>query len=238
MPDDRKYCVYRHTSPNGKVYIGITCQNPVRRWANGHGYRMNPYFQNAIQKYEWDNFTHEILCSDLTKEEACELEIELISFHKNNNDEDGYNISSGGEATSAGIKHSEDARRKMSECRLGEKHPFYGKKLSEEHRRKLSEAHKGYKPTPEECRQRSERQIGEKNHNYGKHLSEETRNKMRESHRKYVIVQMDMDGVVIATFPTTRVAATAIGGHATAIAAVCRGKHKSTAGYRWKYEQI
>lgn len=238
MPDDRKYCVYRHTSPSGKVYIGITCQNPIRRWAHGHGYRRNQYFTRAIKKYTWEAFTHEILFDGLTKEEACEKEIELIGFHRSNNDEYGYNISSGGEFPSSGRKLSNEEKQKLSECRRGEKHPFYGKHLSEEHRRKMSEAHKGYKPTPEECQQRSERQRGEKNHNYGKHPSEETRKRMSESHRKYVVIQMDFDGVVVATFPTTRAAALAVGGHATSISAVCRGKHKSTAGYRWKYEQI
>lgn len=26
------YSVYKHTSPSGKVYIGITKQKPVKRW--------------------------------------------------------------------------------------------------------------------------------------------------------------------------------------------------------------
>lgn len=236
---DKKYCVYRHTSPSGKVYIGITCQNPIRRWNAGHGYRYQQYFYRAIQKYGWDNFTHEILYSDLTKEEACEKEIELIRFHRSNDKNYGYNLSSGGEATNAGCKLSEEARKRISESRKGEKHPYYGKKLSEEHRQKLGDSHRGKHIWNETQRKQiSERQTGEKNHMYGKHPSEETRNKMRESHRQYTIVQMDMDGVIIATFPSTKAAAVAIGGHATAIAAVCRGKHKSTAGYRWKYEQI
>lgn len=33
------YCVYKHTSPSGKVYIGITNQKPTRRWREGEGYR-------------------------------------------------------------------------------------------------------------------------------------------------------------------------------------------------------
>lgn len=28
---DRKYVVYKHTSPSNKVYIGITCQNPPKK---------------------------------------------------------------------------------------------------------------------------------------------------------------------------------------------------------------
>lgn len=98
------YCVYKHTSPNGKCYIGITSNNPLIRWSNGNGYSGQPYFFRAILKYGWDNFKHEILFSDLTKEEACQKEIELIKFHKSNNPNYGYNISTGGEGSNSGSK--------------------------------------------------------------------------------------------------------------------------------------
>ena len=65
---DRKYCVYKHTSPSNKVYIGITI-NPKRRWNKSH-YKYNEHFNNAINKYGWDNFNHEILFSNLTIEDA------------------------------------------------------------------------------------------------------------------------------------------------------------------------
>lgn len=239
MPEDKKFCVYRHTSPSGKVYIGITCQNPIRRWAHGHGYRKNQYFTNAIQKYGWEAFTHEILFDGLTKEEACEKEIELIAFHRSNNDDYGYNISSGGEFAGTGHTLSEEVRKKLSESKKGEKHYLFGKHVSEETRQKMRESHLGKCVWDEEHRRQiSERQMGEKNHNYGKRASEETRRKMSESRRKYTIVQMNLDGEVIARYPTTKVAAVAVGGYATAIAAVCRGKKNKTAGYRWKYEPI
>ena len=38
----REYSVYKHTFPNGKVYIGITKQNPLKRWRNGTGYKGQP----------------------------------------------------------------------------------------------------------------------------------------------------------------------------------------------------
>ena len=44
------YCVYKHTCPNGKVYIGVTSQNPLRSWNNGNGYRGNEHFYRAIVK--------------------------------------------------------------------------------------------------------------------------------------------------------------------------------------------
>lgn len=98
------YCVYKHTSPSGKVYIGITMKNPLKRWANGLGYCRQSYFFNAILKYGWDNFTHEILYTGLTKEEACQKEIELIALYRSNQRKYGYNISSGGECPNKGSR--------------------------------------------------------------------------------------------------------------------------------------
>lgn len=73
------FCVYKHTAPNGKVYIGITGRNPLARWNGGNGYRNNPHFWNAICKYGWDNIRHEIIMSGLSKEESEQCEIMLIS---------------------------------------------------------------------------------------------------------------------------------------------------------------
>ena len=54
------FLVYKHTNKeNGKVYIGITSQEPKRRWQNGAGY-YGTYFYYAIQKYGWDGFEHDI----------------------------------------------------------------------------------------------------------------------------------------------------------------------------------
>lgn len=109
------FCVYMHTSPSGKIYVGITGQNPVERWQNGLGYRRNAYFYRAIQKYGWDNFTHEILRAGLSKEEACQLEISLIKKYRSNEKAYGYNITSGGEY----FRHSEDSKKLMSTRRKG-----------------------------------------------------------------------------------------------------------------------
>lgn len=90
------YSVYKHTnSKNGKVYIGITRQPVERRWQKGAGYA-NTYFGNAISKYGWDSFTHEVILTGLDKETACRVEIELISAYNANDREHGYNIAEGG----------------------------------------------------------------------------------------------------------------------------------------------
>lgn len=127
------YSVYKHTTPNNKVYIGITSVDVKQRWRNG--YKHNAYFSNAIQKYGWDNIKHEILFNGLTKEEACQKEIELIALYKSNQKGFGYNLSSGGESHE-GCKASEELRKKLSDAHKG-------KKLSEETKRKMAESRKG-----------------------------------------------------------------------------------------------
>ena len=53
------FCVYKHTCPNGKVYIGITSKKPEYRWGkNGIGYKKQPHFCRAIPKYGWGNIKH------------------------------------------------------------------------------------------------------------------------------------------------------------------------------------
>ena len=77
-----EYCVYMHTCPKGRVYIGITRNNPLKRWQNGTGYRTNEYFTRAIKKYGWENFKHEILFTGLSEKEAQEKEIQEREVRK------------------------------------------------------------------------------------------------------------------------------------------------------------
>lgn len=74
---DKKWILYRHTSPSGKVYVGITSKSVNKRWDGGRGYKTCIYFYNAILKYGWDNIKHEILFTDLEEKRAKSLEIEL-----------------------------------------------------------------------------------------------------------------------------------------------------------------
>lgn len=118
---ENKYCVYKHTAPNDKVYIGITCQNPLRRWHGGKGYINNTYFYNTILKYGWDNIKHEILYDELSKDEACKKEIELIAYYKSNNSDFGFNHSSGGQYGGFGThrQHSEETKQKIKSNHRG-----------------------------------------------------------------------------------------------------------------------
>ena len=132
------YCVYTHINKiNSKRYIGITCQKPEKRWGKeGKKYIDSPKFWNAIQKYGWDNFEHVILHKNLSKEQACALEIYYINLYKSNSKEHGYNITSGGdcpvctEETKAKISNAkighivtDETKKKQSLAKMGAKHP-------------------------------------------------------------------------------------------------------------------
>ena len=95
--DETKWKVYVHTSPSGKMYVGITSRDVRQRWQNGRGYIKNDHFYRAIQKYGWNNFEHEVIAENLTKDEACEMEKALIKKLKSNDYHFGYNLSAGGE---------------------------------------------------------------------------------------------------------------------------------------------
>lgn len=146
----RNWIVYKHTSPSGKVYIGITNQSPNKRWKNGMGYISSPYFFGAIVKYGWVNIQHKILYSDLIEEEAKDIERDLIKIYKEQNI--SYNITDGGDGV-VGIKYDREHRESLSRTmRLyynSHKHPLKGFKHSEESKRRMSDTQKERWSNPE-----------------------------------------------------------------------------------------
>lgn len=91
---NKNYCVYEHIFPNGKKYIGISC-DVEKRWRNGKGYETQPKIARAINKYGWENVTHNIIIDGISKEQAEMLEKYLIAELKTI--DKGYNTSTGGD---------------------------------------------------------------------------------------------------------------------------------------------
>lgn len=57
-----KHCIYKHTFPDGKVYIGQTISgNTEKRWQDGLGYQGQKKVFEAIVKFGWDNIKHEVI---------------------------------------------------------------------------------------------------------------------------------------------------------------------------------
>lgn len=230
MSITENYKVYKHTCPNGKVYIGITMNSLERRWQGGSGYRKHMYFYRAIKKYGWDNIEHKILFENLTKEQAEQKEIELIAQYKSNKNEYGYNIANGGNSkgktaeetkqkisdTLKGHHVTEETKRKMSEkakLRVGEKSPNFGVKMSEEQKKKISEKLKGMKLSKE----RIERMIGI--HSGDKHPLA----------RKIICVDTN------EIFPYMKAAATKYNIQLPNLVKCCKGERKKAGGFSWKY---
>ena len=218
------YCVYQHINrSNGKSYIGITKQVPEMRWGNdGANYKSSPHFWAAIQKYGWDNFEHKILAQGLSKDDACAMEIELISEYKTQNKAFGYNIMEGGSAPSI----PQEIRNVMSAKMRGNKNGV-DHKCSEEKKKKISDAQKGRKLTEEHKTKLSIAKKGKP------HVppSEETRRKISDSHKKNP-VYCEETGIV---YESIHDCARNLGLIATLVCKCCKGKIKSTGGYHLKY---
>lgn len=219
----KNYVVYMHEHrETGKKYIGITGMKPEYRWNNGKGYSSG-YFRNAIDKYGWDAFRHEILYTRLTKEEACKLEQELIAKYQSNNPEYGYNCSIGGEMSALGCHWSlrDETKRKMR------------KPKSEEHRKHISEARKGHgKPLSEEHK----RKISESEK--GRRLSEEHKAKLSgaNNYHSKKVGQYDMyTGKLFAVWDSTGQAAKELKISQQNINACCLRKRKTAGGFCWGY---
>ena len=249
------YSVYKHTSPNGKIYIGITAIDPEKRWKQGYSH--NRHFSMAIKKYGWENISSEIIASNLTQKDACEMEISLIKEYNSTNRNYGYNISTGGESGRLGVKASKESIEKMRAAKVG-------KKLTEEHKRKISESEKGKivsKETREKLRiantgkkhteetkrklskivtgrkvseetkkKKSMMNSGKGNPFYGRKHTEDAKRKVSEKHSKTVVCLETGE-----IFVSAKSASAFLGLSKTSVSEACRGKTKTAGGFHWKY---
>ena len=217
------YTVYQHKNKiNGKIYIGITSQKPEQRWGSqGCNYKSSPHFYSAIQKYGWDNFEHNILFTDLTKEQACLKEQELIKEYNSMNREFGYNSTSGGDI----FTMNEETKQKISQAMIGNQNGL-GHSCSEEKKEKISNAQKGRKFTEEHKQKLSE---AAKNRHVP--CSEEKKQILKEkSHKKSVYCE-ELDKI----FESVQECSRQLGIPATNISKLCNGRGKTLKGYHLRY---
>ena len=224
MIDSREYTVYKHTNIiNGKVYIGITKQKPYKRWGtNGCNYKSTPHFYAAIIKYGWDNFSHEILFSGLTKEEACEIEITLIKENKSQNRDFGYNITEGGDTPSM----PQEIRERLSKALKGNKNGL-GKIFTEERKKHISESLKGKKFSEERKKKLSLAKKG-KTH---KPISMEARKKIADKHKKKPVYCPELNQY----FPSIQECARQTKIEATRICRACKKNKGTVCGLHFMY---
>ena len=134
----KKFYVYIHTCPNGKKYVGLITTEPKKRWGlNGAKYKSNKHFYRAIQKYDWNNISHQVFEVDTLKE-MYYLEKYLIAYYHSNDPKYGYNKSEGGEKGPTGCKRSPEVKQRISD-------KLKGHKYSDEHNLKMRMSLKGMK---------------------------------------------------------------------------------------------
>lgn len=196
---------------------------PEKRWGiNGCRYKSSPYFYSAIQKYGWDNFEHIILFENLTKEQACIKEQELIAHFNSANREFGYNATSGGEI----FILNEDARRKKSISMLGNKNGL-GHPCSDEKKEKISKAQRGRQLTKQHKEKLSiaatQRKVP---------CSKEKREKLSQNypHKKKIYCR-ELDKV----FDSVQQCGKELGIPATNITKLCNGRGQTLKGYHLEY---
>ena len=112
--------LYRHLKPNGEVfYIGISNSNRKRAFQKGK-YERNIFWHNVVKKYP--EYEVQILSENLTWEEACELEIILISWYGRRDLGLGtlVNLTNGGEINTPSPKGIERIRNYMKNRKVSD----------------------------------------------------------------------------------------------------------------------
>lgn len=256
------HCVYIHTNNiNGKMYIGQTVHgnNPNKRWKYGDGYRTQKYFYRAIKKYGWNNFNHEVVASNLTKEEADNFEILLIKQLQTYDKQYGYNIVMGGPGN-LGYHISEETKQKRNKTM----EKYFSNPEYIQNMRDVAPKRTIYQFTIEGDFIRSypsameiERQLGILNATVSKcafgkipsvsgyiFLFEEDignimlrveRYRRSKKPRNEPIVQLNLDSVFIKEWPTAAAAGRELGINYKNINLVCRGKRHKAGEYKWMY---
>jgi len=176
--------LYRHLKPNGETfYIGVG--NKIRPYTKSD---RSDFWWKVVNKYDYEI---QILKTGLTKKEAYELEIMLISWYGRRDLGLGplVNLTNGGDGSNNVIV-SQETRDKLSKIHTGSKRSEETKRrmsekaklriFSEETRLKMSESAKKKIITKEHYDKIHTSRKGENNDMFGKTHSEETREKIRQ----------------------------------------------------------
>jgi group I intron endonuclease len=135
---------------NGKKYIGQSQQADIKnRWSAYRAMKKNSIgtvLLNALKKNGIDNFKFQIIC--ICFDEDCnQYEKDYIKKY-NTIKPNGYNMQDGGKNPSITCRKkivlTDEQKEKMKGRNKGEKHPCFGKPMSEEQKKKISESRRNF----------------------------------------------------------------------------------------------
>lgn len=172
---NKKYFGYIYKTINllsKKIYIG---QRKGKFDSSYFG--SGKLIKQALKKYGEINFSVKLLSTGVSRSNLNFLEIKFIKEYREYlGRENLYNLSDGGYQRNSGYSHSEEAREKMRQSRLGKIPWMKGKHHTEKAKRALSKANKGIKPSLEIRLKLSISNTGRKH-------TEETKKRISLSHR-------------------------------------------------------
>ena len=160
-----KGCIYIIISPSNSVYIGQTTNFKKRksRYKN-LSCKQQPNLYNSLMKYGFDNHLFVIIEDNIDRNLLNDVETYYISLYDSFNN--GMNLTSGGgcnhirseetinklkiaatgnknnvgKKNALGYKHTDDAKKRMSESSRNRESYWIGKSQSEEHKNKIAAA--------------------------------------------------------------------------------------------------
>ena len=214
-PKENHGFIYCYTSPSNKKYIGKTIESlKIRAGKDGKGYKNCTALMRAFEKYGYDNFA---------------VEKYYIQLYKTQNPQYGYNIKPGGAVEY--VANTCALKREVSRYSLEGTFIESFESIKECARRMEIP----YQAVSQNCR-------GEITH------YKDSIYKYKEDNCVVPVIakkthgrktgQYDLEGNLIAVFPSANDAARALGKPTTAgrnIRAVCEGKRITTFGYKWRF---
>lgn len=233
---------------DGKQYVGLT----TRKVEESNDYfGSGLYIRRAIKQYGKYNFKKEILEVCSNKKELGQRERYWVD-KLNTLVPNGYNLTDGGEI---GYVLTEEAREristKMKEYTLSSKNKKRGAKYSKSHCKNISKALTGRTLTEEHKKKVSKtlskkdphpnsvtalRQLNEQR--VGVARSEEVIEKIRKNQPgNLCVLQIDKKtGIMVAEYTSLSEASRQTGTQVSAISMCCKGKLRSSNGYKWQYK--
>lgn len=245
----RDWTIYRITNPNGRIYIGLTCNEKTRK--NDYKYaacKEQPIIYRSILKYGWENHEHSTIDSfSSTLEFAQGKEIFWVRSYMSNvrkySEQKGMNLNDGG-GSNYGLKHSEEAKKKMSLANKGRKHTEASKKImsewrkgknfywpNEETKKKMSAAAKGRKLSNETKIKLSKSCMGRPSPNKDKPMSQA----QREKYHKPILVY-SLDSVLIRECPSVKSTSQEFKVSKNTVRGIAAGVIKSPTKFIFKYK--
>ena len=165
------FVIYMAEFPNGKKYIGKTCDIQKRIYQHKSDLkRSTAKFHNALRKYGYDNVVFSIIFESNDEIEIYDIERFYIRWYNTTDDRYGYNMTTGGEGINKGYKNTDIFKEKRSEYMIKHnpmKNKFHTKTTKDKIRKKALERYKNHKHPWK-----------------GRHHSLESRKKNAESNKK------------------------------------------------------